>query len=112
MRFFCSFAIIFAISALSVLAQESVDQAMEMVRATCQVAKDEGSFSSVVAKGDIDGNVRVRLVGRLDADAFVELTEEEWSSIRQVLKTDQLADNRDYRACVRELTPIVLEKMP
>ncbi|NVO24912.1 hypothetical protein [Donghicola mangrovi] len=84
---------------------------MQLVRDTCQTAKDEGSFSSLVAKGKIDGSVRVRLVGKLEADAYVELTDEEWSSIRQVVNTDQLSDNQDYRACVKELTPIVMGKL-
>jgi hypothetical protein len=93
-------------------AQDSVAQAMEMVRDTCQTAKDEGSFSSLTAKGQVEGNIRVKLVGKLGADAFIELNEEEWTSIRQVVRTDQLADNQDYRACVQALTPVVLEKMP
>ncbi|MGJ8530395.1 hypothetical protein [Maritalea sp.] len=112
MKFFYSFTLFFVIFLSPLRAQETVREATEMVRDTCQTAKDEGSFSSLIGTGKIDGNVRLRLVVKLNADAFVELTEEEWTSIRQVVKTDQLADNLDYRACVRVLTPIVIDKLP
>ena len=98
--------------ALPVAAQETVADAMQVIRDTCSRVKDEGSFSSLTAKGQVEGNIRVKLVGKVGADAFVEMTEQEWDSIQQVMRKDQLADNVDYRACVRAMTPPVLDKLP
>lgn len=112
MRYLLVLGPLLALPAAPLAAQETVAEAMEMVRDTCQTAKDEGSFSSLTAKGQVEGNIRVKLVGKLGADAFIEMSEEEWTSIRQVVRTDQLADNQDYRDCVKALTPVVLDKMP
>ena len=94
------------------MAQTTVTEAMEQVRATCQTAKDEGSFSSLTAAGQVEGSMRIKLIGKAGADAEVELTEEEWTSLRQVMPEDQLADNQNYRECVTTLTPIVVSKLP
>lgn len=93
-------------------AAQDMAAAMEQVRATCQTAKDEGSFSSLTAKGQIEGSMRIKLIGKAGADAEVELSEQEWTSLQQVMREDQLADNQNYRDCVTTLTPIVLSKLP
>lgn len=111
MKVFVSGLFAAALLAGAVAAQDMAS-AMEQVRATCQTAKDEGSFSSLTAKGQVEGSVRIKLIGKAGADAAVELTEEEWTSLRQVVSEDQLADNQSYRDCVTTLTPMVLSKLP
>jgi hypothetical protein len=94
------------------VAAQDMSAAMEQVRATCQTAKDQGSFSSLTASGEVEGSIRIKLIGKAGADAEVELTEEEWTSLRQVMPEDQLADNQNYRDCVTTLMPLVLSKLP
>ena len=94
------------------MAQTSLAEAMAMVRTTCQTAQDEGTFSGLTAKGQVEGNIRVKLIGKAGADAYVEYTEQEWTSLQQVMVKDQLEDNISYRNCVTTLTPSVLDKMP
>ncbi|MEM9872472.1 MAG: hypothetical protein AAF822_14585 [Pseudomonadota bacterium] len=97
---------------VTAFAQTSLAEAMAMVRATCQTAQDAGSFSGLTAKGQVEGNIRVKLIGKAGADAYVEYTEQEWTSLQQVMVEDQLEDNISYRNCVTTLTPSVLDKMP
>ena len=101
-----------AVLPVTSVAQTSLAEAMAMVRATCQTAQDEGTFSGLTAKGQVEGNIRVKLIGKAGADAYVEYTEQEWTSLQQVMVKDQLEDNISYRNCVTTLTPSVLDKMP
>lgn len=82
------------------------------VRAVCQFPSDQGKHWSVNAKGD--GSVTIGLkfakLANLNTKGKAEFTKEEWEGVQQVLKEQQSDDNKDYRACARELTPKFLDK--
>lgn len=82
------------------------------VRAVCQSPSDQGQHWSVKAKGDGGAAIGLKLlnIGNLSAKGEAEFTKEEWEGVQQVLKEQQLDENKDYRACARALTPRFLEK--
>jgi hypothetical protein len=49
-------------------------------------------------------------LANLNTNGEAEFTKEEWDGVQQVLKEQQSDENKDYRACARELTPKFLEK--
>jgi hypothetical protein len=89
-----------------------MDAITNNVRAVCQSPSDQGKHWSVKAKGD--GSVTIGLkfakLANLNTNGEAEFTKEEWEGVQQVLKEQQSDDNKDYRACARELTPKFLEK--
>ncbi|MGH8615766.1 MAG: hypothetical protein ACREYF_28070 [Gammaproteobacteria bacterium] len=80
------------------------------VRAVCQSPSDQGRHWSVKAKGDGGTTIGLRHIANLNVKGEAEFSKEEWQGVQQVLKKQQLDDNKDYRACARELTPTFLEK--
>lgn len=80
------------------------------VRAVCQSPSDQGQHWLVKAKGDGGATIGLKLMNIGSAKGEAEFTKEEWEGVQQVLKEQQLDENKDYRACARALTPKFLEK--
>ncbi|MGH8601812.1 MAG: hypothetical protein ACREXR_03235 [Gammaproteobacteria bacterium] len=82
------------------------------VRAVCQSPSDRGQHWLVKAKGDGGATIGLWLpnIANLSGKGEAEFTREEWEGVQQVLKEQQLDENKDYRACARALTPRFLEK--
>lgn len=80
------------------------------VRAVCQSPSKQGQHWLVKAKGDGGATIGLKLMSNLSAKGEAEFTKEEWEGVQQVLKEQQLDENKDYRACARALTPRFLEK--
>lgn len=93
-------------------AQGSVDLLVAVtnsVKEVCQAPSKEGRYWTVEGDGSGGGKLTVRL-----ADANIQgraqFTKGEWEGVQQVLKEHQIEDNRDYRGCVKALTPLFIGK--
>lgn len=64
------------------------------------------SYYKIVAKGNT--SLKVRFLGKLGGEA--EFTKEEWEGVQRVLRKDLAGDRKDYRLCVRTLTPTFIIK--
>ena len=79
------------------------------VRAICEAPSGKrSSYFETKGKAEIDGNIRVKLVGVLGTGGEIVLTKQEWEGVQRVLRKDQVADNQSYRECAKELTPILI----
>jgi hypothetical protein len=85
---------------------------MNNVKVVCQSPPDQGKHWSVDMKGDGGVNLGLNFLkdAHLETKGEAEFSKEEWEGVQQVLREQQFADNNDYRKCVRDLTPLFLEK--
>ncbi len=81
----------------------------ESIRAVCQSPSQQGRHWTVQAKADGSATIGLKLAD-VNAKAGAEFTKEEWEGVQQVLKNQQLDENKDYRVCARELTPKFIDK--
>jgi hypothetical protein len=86
----------------SVLA-ENLDVIVKSVKEVCEQPSQQGTYWNASGKGDVKaGMVRVIAVG---VNGEANFTKTEWEGVKDVL-----ANNKDYRSCAVQLTPIFLEK--
>lgn len=90
----------------SILAIE-INEITESISDICYQPSDGLSkHYEVVVKGDAD--FRVKFLGKLGGEA--EFNKEEWEGVERILQKDVATDRKDYRECVKELTPIFIQK--
>ena len=105
-------AAILCILLSSSLYADSLDiQITKNVKELCESPNDPGSHYQVTVGGEANADIRIRLLGLIGLNGDAEFTKEEWEGVRSVLKEDQAGENKNYRACVVELTPLFLEKL-
>ena len=100
----------------SVLADEKplensiLENITRSIHTLCQPTSDKGKYfdSRIKANGEAEVTLKVfGLSGKVDEAA---LSKGEWDGIQQVIKEQQGDDNKNYRECVRHLTPIFMDK--
>ncbi|AEX22254.1 hypothetical protein [Vibrio sp. EJY3] len=96
----------FSVNALN---KEDMSAVESTVKNLCQIS-DGGTSESIQVGGEGDVKVRVGALGLGSVKGSVDFTKREWNGVQQVLREHQAQDSKDYRACVRSLTPIFLEK--
>jgi hypothetical protein len=107
---------LFAVSALAILrpyvaiADPLLDVATD-VKAVCTQPASQDSHWSISGDGRADAGIQLKLLKVAGIQGTLHFTKEEWSGIQRVLQTQQAADNANYRACARELTPKFLERI-
>jgi hypothetical protein len=89
--------------------KQTLDAVRESVMSICQSPNGDGTYVNIEGEGEAGVSVQIlKLVGSGAAKGKAKFSKEEWTGIRKV--ADQAAENKDYRACVRELTPKFLDK--
>jgi hypothetical protein len=93
------------------IADDPFTAVVQAVKAVCTRPGTQGEQWSV--SGDVKGDVgiQLRLLKVAGAGGTLHFSKEEWSGIQRVLAAQQADDNKDYRQCVRELTPKFLDKV-
>ena len=97
-RIFVAFIIYFLSNMLAHAVD--LDELTEKVRTLCRGDEESGQ----ILENDSHRTVEIG-----DSRDTINFSSSEWRGVQQVLREHQEADNRDYRACVRELTPLFLE---
>jgi hypothetical protein len=95
--------------AQSIPKAEGIALLREEILKICQNPNEVGTYLKI--EGDGKGEVSVgivKLLGKAGAEAKGNFTKEEWAGVRKVL--DQNSENNNFRACVVQLTPLLIDK--
>lgn len=90
--------------------KEKLTALKDSVKELCQNSSEKGSYKNVTVTGGGEVNVKFSRLIKAGLDGNITFSNGEWNGIQQVLKEHQADENKDYRICVRELTPKFLEK--
>jgi len=89
----------------------TLSEVVKDIQAVCTQPATQGEHWSVSGDAAGEAGVQIRLLKVADVKGAIHFTREEWSGIQRVLAAEQANDNKDYRACAREVTPKFLEKI-
>jgi len=82
---------------------------VENIKIVCQAPAERGKSWSVTATGAGQAKLIIKLID-LGVSGAIEFNKEEWEGVQRVLREHQAEDNRNYRECARELTPLFVQK--
>lgn len=87
--------------------EDSYTKIVTAIEKLCKAPSEKKStYYQVSAKGKVD--LRIKIIGLAGGDATFK--QKEWTGIQRVLQKDQANDNKNYRDCTIQLTPIFLKK--
>ncbi len=86
-----------------------IDMITQNVKSVCESPSQAGKYWNVTTTGKADAKGSIRLAS-IGVNGEATFTKGEWEGVQQVLKTQQSADNANYRDCAVKLTPLFLEK--
>ena len=76
----------------------------ENIVRVCDKPEDAGKYWDMKVKGNGEAEIKL-ILGEIGLTGGAEFSKGEWQGIRTTIE-----NNRDYRDCVKQLTPIFLEK--
>lgn len=107
MKYLYFFLVLFLANSLhAATMKDSINIIQETVLKLCHSPSESNKFFEV--KGAGGAKVGIKFI---DAEIEGELTKSEWEGAQKVLKEHQHNENKDFRVCSKELTPVFIEMM-
>lgn len=85
---------------------DSMQDITKNIRSVCAAPDQKGKYWNVDASGDT--KIKIKFLGT-KAGLSSEISSGEWEGIQRVLKEQQADEHKNYRDCVKSLTPIFLK---
>lgn len=104
------FLLLVCLASTSALAESLLDWTTS-IRSLCMSPDQPGKYWDVNAHGNVEGAVRVKLIGNASANTGVTFSKGEWDGIQKVLKEQQADEHKNYRDCVRDIVPMLKDKV-
>lgn len=82
----------------------NINSITENLMKVCDKPENAGSYWDINVKGDGEAAVKLKLA-KLGLTGEAEFSKGEWEGIQRTVE-----DNKDYRDCVKSLTPIFISK--
>jgi hypothetical protein len=87
-------------------------EVVDTIRSVCLAPGAQGKYWEVEKTGRSDVNVRLlKKFPGAEGESEVRFSQGEWEGVQRVLKEQQAGDNADYRQCVRELSPLFVNRI-
>ncbi len=81
------------------------------IKAVCTQPATQGQHWKVDGNVNAEAGIQLKLLKVAGVAGTLSFTKEEWSGIQRVLSGQQASDNKDYRECVKALSPVFLGKL-
>jgi len=85
---------------------DSMQDITKSIRSVCVAPDQKGKYWSVKALGD--AKIKIKILG-VKTKVGGEVSLKEWDGIKEILKKQQAGENKNYRDCVKFITPIFLK---
>jgi hypothetical protein len=107
-NFVCLAAVL--VTAANNASADTSSDVVDDVRTVCTQPATQGKHWEVT--GDLKGDVgiQLKLLKVAGIEGNLHFSKSEWAGVQRVLAEQQGADNADFRACVRQLAPLFIDK--
>ena len=85
---------------------DSSSEIINNLKSLCQSSDRQSKYFKINGKGDFGVNITLL---NTKGNITGTISKENWEGVQRVLRKQQLMENKDYRECIKELTPLFIK---